>query len=262
MGREQNGTRQFLYFCVAGLIITLLAACAPVRIKVAAEPEQENDHRQRGQQLLVQGDFEGALRENQEVLTRFPQKPPGDEALFNMGMIYVHYANPKKDFGQALHYFSRLKKEFPESPRMEEARTWISILKTMERARLKDIEIKKKMKALSAGQENAHLRRGQQRLTQGDFEGALRENQEVLTRFPRNPPGDVALFNMGLIYVHYANPKRDIGWAQHFFSRLVKEFPKSPHTEEAKIWVGMLETMEKTRQIDIEIEEKKRELRR
>jgi TolA-binding protein len=259
MGREQNGTRQFLYFFVAGLIITLLAACAQVEIKVV---EQENAHLQRGQQLLVQGDFAGALRENQEVLTPFPQKPPGDEALFNMGMIYVHYANPKKDFEQALHYFSRLKKEFPESPRTEKAKTWVSILETMEQLRQKDIEIEKKMKELSAEQENAYLRRGQQLLFQGDFEGALRENQEVLARFPQNPPGDVALFNMGLIHVHYANPKKDIGWALHFFSRLVKEFPESPRAEEAKIWIGMLETMEKTRQIDIEIEQKKRELRR
>lgn len=261
MGREQNGTRQFLYFCVAGLIITLLAACAPVGIKVV---EQENAHLQRGQQLLVQGEFAGALRENQEVLTRFPQKPPGDAALFNMGMIYVHYANPKKDFGRALLNFSRLKKEFPDSPRTEEARSWVSILETMEKARQKDveIEIEKKKRELSAEQEKAHLRRGQQLLTQGDFEGALRENKELLARFPQKPPGDEALFNMGLIHVHYANPKRDIGQAQILFSRLVKEFPESPHTEEARTWVGMLETMEKTRQIDIEIEEQKRELRR
>jgi hypothetical protein len=67
---------------------------------------------------------------------------------------------------------------------------------------------------------------------------------------------------MGLIHVHYANPKRNIGQAQIFFARLREEFPESPRTEEARIWVGILETMEKTRQIDIEIEEKKRELRR
>jgi TolA-binding protein len=259
MGKEQNGTRQFLYFCVTVLIVALLSACAPVEIKVA---EPENAHLLRGQQLLAQGDFEGAVRENQELLTLFPQNPPGDEALFNMGKISVHHGNPKKDFGQALQYFSRLKKEFPQSPRTEEAMTWVSILETMETAIQKELEIEKKMKELSARLKNSHLRRGQQLLTQGNFEGALRENQEVLTRFPQKTPGDVALFNMGLIHVHYANPKRDIGRALHYFSRLEKEFPESPRTEEAKIWVGMLETMEKTRQIDIEIEEQKRELRR
>ena len=259
MGKEQNGTRQFLYFCVTGLIIALLAACAPVEIKVT---EQENVHLQRGQQFFVQGDFEGAVRENLELLTEFPQNPPGDEALFSLGMIYVHYANPKKDFAQALQYFSRLKKEFPESSRTEEAMTWVNILETMETAIQKEIEIEKKMKESSARLKNSHLRRGQQFLTQGNFEGALQENQEVLIRFPKKSPGDVALFNMGLIHVHYTNPKRDIGQALHYFSRLVKEFPESPRMEEARIWISMLETMEKTRQIDLEIEEKKRELRR
>jgi hypothetical protein len=32
--------------------------------------------------------------------------------------------------------------------------------------------------------------------------------------------------------------------------------------EEAKIWIGVFETMEKVKQIDIEIEEKKKELTR
>ena len=90
----------------------------------------------------------------------------------------------------------------------------------------------------------------------------MQENQEILARFPQKPPGDAALFNMGLLHVHYANPKRDIVQARIFFARLVEEFPESPRTEEARIWVSILETMEKTRQIDIEIEEKKRELRR
>ena len=111
-------------------------------------------------------------------------------------------------------------------------------------------------------QEDARLQRGQQLLAQGDFAGALQENREVLAQFPQTPPGDAALFNMGLIHVHYANPKRDIGQAQIFFARMIEEFPESPRAEEARIWVGILETMEKTRQIDIEIEEKKRELRR
>ena len=145
MGREQNGTRQFLYFCVTGLIITLLAACAPVETKVA---EPENTHLQRGQQLIDQGDFEGAVRENQELLTLFPQNPPGDVALFNMGLIHVHYANPKRDIGWARHFFSRLVKEFPESPRTEEAKIWVGMLETMEKTRQIDIEIEEQKRKL------------------------------------------------------------------------------------------------------------------
>jgi len=259
MGRKRSGTRQYLFFCAAGLIMAVLAACAPVGIKLAGP---EDAHLRRGQHLLVQGDFAGALREDEKVLALFPRTSPGDVALFNMGMIHVHPANPKRDIGQALHCFARLKKTFPESPRTEEAKTWGNILETLEKTRQKHSEVEEKKKELPVEPENALLQRGQQLLAQGDFAGALRENQEVLALFPQSPPGDEALFNMGLLHVHYANPKRDIGQAQIFFARLKKEFPGSPRTEEAKIWVGILGTMEKTRQIDIEIEEKKRELRR
>lgn len=258
MGRKRSGTRQYLYLCAAGLIMALLAACAPTTTRPAA---QENDLLRRGQELLAQGDFAGALRANQEVLARFPQAPPGDAALFNLGLISVHYANPQRDVGQGLHFFARLKRDFPASPRTEEAGIWVNLLETLETARRKELECAAQRKAVPP-EEDARLQRGQHLLARGDFAGALQANQEVLARFPQTPPGDAALFNLGLIHVHYANPKRDIGQARNFFARLGQEFPESPRTEEARIWIGILETMEKTRQIDIEIEEKKRELRR
>jgi TolA-binding protein len=108
----------------------------------------------------------------------------------------------------------------------------------------------------------AHLRSVQKLMRQGDFAGALRENQRVLSVSAKKPPGDAALFSMGLTHIHYGNPKKDYRKALSFFSQLQKEFPRSPFTEEAKIWVGVLEAMEKTMQIDIEIEEKKKELTR
>jgi TolA-binding protein len=164
--------------------------------------------------------------------------------------------------GLARVFFARLEKEFPESQRRVEARAWSNILETLEKTKRQDIKVEEKKRETPDVQETALLRRGQQLLAQGDFNGALQKNREVLALFPQSPPGDAALFNMGLIHVHYANPKRDIGQARIFFARLTKEFPESPRVEEAKIWVGILETMAKTRQIDIEIEEKKRELRR
>jgi outer membrane protein assembly factor BamD (BamD/ComL family) len=259
MGRERSRARQYLYVCAAGLIMALLAACASVG---SLPTRQEDVLLRQGRHLLAQGDFAGALRENQKILARFPRTPPGDAALFNIGMIHLHYANPKRDIGRARIFFTRLIEEFPGSPRADEARIWDNNIEFMENIGRKHIESEEKKRELPMDRENVDLQRGQQLLARGDFAGALRANQEVLARFPQTPPGDEALFNMGLIHVHYANPKRDIGQAQLFFARLIDEFPESPRTEEGRIWVGILETMEKTRQIDIEIEEKKRELRR
>lgn len=259
MGRERMGPGQYLYLCAAGLIITMLAACAPVEVKTTGE---ENVQQQSGQHLLIRGDFEGALRANRQMLALSPHSPPGDTALFNLGLIYVHYANPERDVGKTMYYFSRLKTEFPDSPRTEEAMIWTNILETLESTRQKERELQEKKRKLPVEQGNAQLQRGQHLLAQGDFQGALQAYREVLDQFPHNAPGDVALFNMGLIHIHYTNPKKDIGQAQNYFARLLREFRDSPRAEEARIWIGILETMEKTRQIDIEIEEKKRELRR
>ncbi|MBI4490212.1 MAG: tetratricopeptide repeat protein [Deltaproteobacteria bacterium] len=107
--------------------------------------------------------------------------------------------------------------------------------------------------------------RGQNLLAQGDYEGSLKENQKALSLSADQAPGDEAVFNMGLIYAHSANSKKDYRKALSFFSRLIKDYPKSPLLEQAKIWVGVLQAnerltqlIEKSKQVDIEIEEKKR----
>jgi outer membrane protein assembly factor BamD (BamD/ComL family) len=71
---------------------------------------------------------------------------------------------------------------------------------------------------------------------------------------------------MGLIYAHVNNPQRDFGKALDFFKRVVKDYPKSPLAEEAKAWAGVLQEneklsqmIEKSKQVDIAVEEKKRE---
>jgi hypothetical protein len=41
---------------------------------------------------------------------------------------------------------------------------------------------------------------------------------------------------------------------------LIEGYPKSPLVQQAKIWVGVLQVIEKSKQVDIEIEEMKKEL--
>ena len=95
-------------------------------------------------------------------------------------------------------------------------------------------------------------------LGRGDFDGAMKECQNILARSPKTPPADAALFNMGLLTAHYANPRRDYGKALGYFMRVESEFPSSSFAEEAKIWVGVLHAFEKAKQVDLEIEKKKK----
>lgn len=103
------------------------------------------------------------------------------------------------------------------------------------------------------------LLQAQDLLAKGDFEGSARENQRVMTLAKHQPPSDTAIFNMGLIYAHPKNPKKDNKRAIDFFNRVIKSFPESPLVEQAKIWVGVLDGVEKLKQVDLEIEEKKRD---
>jgi outer membrane protein assembly factor BamD (BamD/ComL family) len=109
---------------------------------------------------------------------------------------------------------------------------------------------------------NKQFLRSQELLAKGDYKGALEENQKILSRYPNSPPGDEALFHIGLIYAHSGNPQKDYQKSILFFNKLVEGFPRSPLAEQAKIWIGVLQVIEKTKQIDIEIEEMKKELSR
>jgi hypothetical protein len=68
------------------------------------------------------------------------------------------------------------------------------------------------------------------------------------------------LFDAGLLYAHYNNPRKDYRKSLGCFTRLLREHPGSPLREEAGIWVGVLETMENSKQVDLELEQKKKAL--
>lgn len=96
-------------------------------------------------------------------------------------------------------------------------------------------------------------------LSKGDYKGALIKIQDILS-FPRHINKDEALFQAGLIFAHYMNPDKDFKKSRDYFTKLIIEHPKSRLVEQAKIWVGMLDLIEKAKQVDIDIEKKRKEL--
>jgi tetratricopeptide (TPR) repeat protein len=111
-----------------------------------------------------------------------------------------------------------------------------------------------------------HFQRAKNFFDQGNFEAALEENQKVLSAPGKNNPKDRALFQIGLIYASSRNPKRDLEKSLSFLLRVVKEYPQSSFTDEAKTWIDLLQEnhklnrmIEKSKEVDIAIEEKKRE---
>ena len=148
MGRKQGGGRKYIYLCIVCLTI-LISGCIP--LKDIPERREGRDALNRAQELLSQGDYEGSLRENQRALSVAANESPGDEALFNMGLIYAHTGNPKKDYRRAMSFFGRLPKEYPQSPLVGQAKIWLGVLQAneklaqmLERSRQVDIEIEEK----------------------------------------------------------------------------------------------------------------------
>jgi tetratricopeptide (TPR) repeat protein len=262
MGRKQSRRRKYLYFCLAGLIFLILSGCAaPEKIKVEIKPHGEVDqHLLRGRELLAQKDFEGALSEYQEIF---------------------HPENPKRNPMKSLYYFNRVTTDYPQSLWAGQATAWIGTLQENGRLnlsiensnqRVKQLQLEKS-KLLEEREAHQPLINSRGLLLQGKFEEASKEIQKLLAPSPRHPLEDEALFQMGLIYAHPGNSKKDYGKSISYFKKLMKDYPQSPWSDMAKIWTGMIheneklnqavdklsQTIEKSKQVDIEIEEKKRE---
>jgi outer membrane protein assembly factor BamD (BamD/ComL family) len=137
LGRKQIRTGKYLYLSIACLIFVSLSGCATLKENEAKRKARES--LRMAQEFLDQGDYEGALKENQRVLSLYGNVPPGDEALFNTGLLYAHPHYPKKDYKKSMDLFRRLVKMFPHSPLAGQAKVWIGILQENERLN-RDIE--------------------------------------------------------------------------------------------------------------------------
>jgi tetratricopeptide (TPR) repeat protein len=274
MGRKQIRPRKYIFYSIACLISLSLFDCAAID-ELRRREEARMSLRQ-GHKLLVRGNYEGALEKYQKVLALSNQKPPEDEALFYTGLIYASSRYAKRDTKKSMDFFTDILNDWPQSPFVEQAKIWLGVLHENERmnvllkrirqqdtrtAEAKPLELK--AEDLAEGRESQTR---SQRFAAGDFEGFISENQKVLSLAHPRSPKDEALFNLGLVYAHEGNPKKDFSKSLDFFKRLIREHPRSPLVEQAKIWVGLLQEYEslnqviqKLKQVDIEVEERKRE---
>ncbi len=284
MGRERIRAWKYVYLCAAGLMSLSLSSCS-----ILQEHRQDKELRtylQQGQTLLAHRNYDGATDAYQKVLSLSPRKRPEDEALFNLGLAYAHFGNPKKDYKKSIDFFLRVFNDYPESPLAVQARIWVGVLLASAESAQKAERLKEKIKDLervkqpakesekvkhpeTKGEEDGegrdHLLRSQKLLAQGNYEGAVAESKKILSLPDSRSPKDEALFNLGLIYAHFGNPQQDLQKSVEFFKTLIKNNPKSSLAEQAKIWVEILQEnaglnhlLQKLKQVDIEIEDMKR----
>jgi outer membrane protein assembly factor BamD (BamD/ComL family) len=67
-----------------------------------------------------------------QIMADAPNSSVAADALFELALINAHHDNPQRDYAQATRTFSEFLKRYPDNKRAEEARTWISVLKTVQ----------------------------------------------------------------------------------------------------------------------------------
>jgi outer membrane protein assembly factor BamD (BamD/ComL family) len=255
VGTKHTRSWKYVYLCIAVLTTVLCFGCTTMTS--LGKRLQAYDHVHRGKKQFEEKDLQGSVQEFNTVLSLAPEKTPGDSALFYLGILYVHYHYPDRNYKKSLYYFQKLIKDFPESKLKERSKIWIRVLRDLEQKKLEPVK-----SIIIRTKEESATEKGKNLLDLGDFKGAVAESRQVLSKFPNAPPGDQALFNIALIFADYRNPNKDYNKSLLHFKRLVTEFPHSTLREQAKTWIEVLDAIEKAKQVDIEIEEKRKEVTR
>jgi hypothetical protein len=130
----------------------------------------------------------------------------------------------------------------------------------------------------------------QEVIATGDFRGFLVENQRNLPTCGGWIACDITLFNLGFVYAYPQSPYRDFQKARQYLRELQSRFPQSPWSSQGQVLlafmneqVGLEEAqrqlrsglrtrdaairklrgqLDRSREIDLEIEKKERELLR
>lgn len=214
---------------------------------------------------MAAGRFETVIRESNMIIEKNETEPPADIAFYTLGEVYAHYDYEGRDYDRAQYYFEKLIENFPQSPLTLEAKTYISLFGTIA-AKEKAAAARKQTPVPAptvqpADKVKKTLALPAPRMVEDqDFDAAIKKNLQLLDEAGKNEPADLALYNLGLIYAHADNPAKDYKKSQIYFHVLTKQFPDSEFAEEAAIWLGLFETIDKMQKIDIEIERQKKQL--
>jgi TolA-binding protein len=76
--------------------------------------------------------FKEAAEACNKIMADSPGSPLAADALFEIALINAHLDNPQRDYAQAARSFAEFIKRYPDNRRADEARTWISVLRTVQ----------------------------------------------------------------------------------------------------------------------------------
>jgi TolA-binding protein len=124
--------------------------------------------------LLGAGHYSASEKKTLSVLEAFPQTL-GDEALFQMGLIYGHPKNPNGDYEKSKAFFEKLVMEYPDSSRKEDAAVWLLTITRILGRQKETVELQKKVALL---EQTSEARGKKLKQLQEELEAKEKENNE------------------------------------------------------------------------------------
>ena len=111
-----KSVRKGKQFCVC-LALLILSGCS--LLQDWREQRQIHASMLQGQNLFLQGDYEAASKKYREAIASAGLQAPADAASYNIGLIYAHPNNPKRDNLRAIESFRQVISHYPDSPWVE-----------------------------------------------------------------------------------------------------------------------------------------------
>lgn len=131
MGRESVRAGKHLCFCLALLI--LLSGCS--LFKDWGDRHDIRESMLQGHNLFMQGDYEQSVHRYRQAILLSRDHAPGDVASYNIGLIHAHPNNPKRSNHKAIESFREVITDYAESPWVEQAEIWVSVLEENENSK-------------------------------------------------------------------------------------------------------------------------------
>jgi tetratricopeptide (TPR) repeat protein len=119
--QSKRGAGAHLCLFLAGIVLVLILVpgCAHLYggSPAGATFKEAND-------LFGRGDYEASLSTYEQIIQEHPAT--ADRALFEMGIIYAHPGNERRDYRKSLECFQKILKDYPESRYRQDSAGMIS----------------------------------------------------------------------------------------------------------------------------------------
>ena len=178
MGKERSRKGKHVLLCTACCLSIFLWLCGCVHSVKQWQGEQAL---REAKDLRGMGDYSASEKKTLSVLEAFPQTL-GDEALFQMGLLYSLPKNPNADYDKSKAFFEKLVTLHPDSSRKEEATAWLFALNRIVVNEKETLELQKKVRLLEQTSESRGKRLKQLQEELEDREKEITDHRDAVSQ--------------------------------------------------------------------------------